>query len=359
MLYNNLSKYLKTKYGGKVSKICIDGGFGCPNRDGTCGVGGCIYCGERGAGEHIDPSVSIRMQVERALERDKRSDSFIAYFQNFTNTYAPTKVLKERYDSALISDRIVALAIGTRPDCISEEIAEKLGIDESTVFDTYYEDGRLIIAVVDEDEEYYDEDDEDYYDDEEDEVFYICESCDDRNYGVKLKMPEMVLAYLLGEDVDGKPNVVYNGKGYNTDWLGFCDSVASLVTRDDKALLLGTGGVSKAIQYGLKQMGIGYTLVSRQAMSGMIRYEDLDDEIIDGHRLIVNCTPLGMCPYEDELPALPYELLGRKHVLYDCIYNPGKTLFLQQGEARGCRIKNGLEMLHIQADYAWKIWNEI
>lgn len=124
MLYNNLSKYLKTEYGGKVSKICIDGGFGCPNRDGTCGVGGCIYCGERGAGEHIDPSVSIRMQVERALERDKRSDSFIAYFQNFTNTYAPTKVLKDRYDSALISDRIVALAIGTRPDCISEEIAE-------------------------------------------------------------------------------------------------------------------------------------------------------------------------------------------------------------------------------------------
>lgn len=124
VLYNNLSSYLKTKYGGKVSKICIDGGFGCPNRDGTCGVGGCIYCGERGAGEHIDPSVSIRMQVERALERDKRSDSFIAYFQNFTNTYAPAKVLKDRYDSALISDRIVALAIGTRPDCISEEIAE-------------------------------------------------------------------------------------------------------------------------------------------------------------------------------------------------------------------------------------------
>ena len=112
------------KYGGKVSKICIDGGFGCPNRDGTCGVGGCIYCGERGAGEHIDPSVSIREQAEAVLGRDKRSDHFIAYFQNFTNTYAPVDVLKERYDSALISDRIVALAIGTRPDCITEEIAE-------------------------------------------------------------------------------------------------------------------------------------------------------------------------------------------------------------------------------------------
>ena len=124
MLYNNLSSYLKKKYNGKISKICIDGGFGCPNRDGTCGVGGCIYCGERGAGEHIDATVSIREQVEAALAKDTKSDGFIAYFQNFTNTYAPLDVLKERYDSALISDRIVALAIGTRPDCIDDEIAE-------------------------------------------------------------------------------------------------------------------------------------------------------------------------------------------------------------------------------------------
>ena len=124
MLYNNLSSYLKNKYNGKISKICIDGGFGCPNRDGTCGVGGCIYCGERGAGEHIDATVSIRDQVEAALAKDTKSDGLIAYFQNFTNTYAPLDVLKERYDSALISDRIVALAIGTRPDCIDDEIAE-------------------------------------------------------------------------------------------------------------------------------------------------------------------------------------------------------------------------------------------
>ena len=124
MLYNNFSKYLKDKYGGRVSKICIDGGFGCPNRDGTCGTGGCIYCGERGAGEHILPSVSIRNQVHRALEKDKSGSDFIAYFQNFTNTYAPIPVLRERYDSAIISDRIVALAIGTRPDCIDDSIAE-------------------------------------------------------------------------------------------------------------------------------------------------------------------------------------------------------------------------------------------
>ena len=123
MLYNTLSSYLKKKYGGKISKVCIDGGFGCPNRDGVCGVGGCIYCGERGAGEHIDCLKSIEEQIASQLNNGK-SDGYIAYFQNFTNTYAPLSVLRERYDSALVSDKIVALAIGTRPDCITDEIAE-------------------------------------------------------------------------------------------------------------------------------------------------------------------------------------------------------------------------------------------
>ena len=122
MLYNTLSGYLKKRYGTRISKICIDGGFGCPNRDGTVGVGGCIYCGERGAGEHIDHLPCISEQVRLGIERG-RADGYIAYFQNFTNTYAPVEVLKERYDSALISDKIVALAIGTRPDCIDDEIA--------------------------------------------------------------------------------------------------------------------------------------------------------------------------------------------------------------------------------------------
>ena len=124
MLYKNLASYLKEKYGVRVSKLCIDGGFGCPNRDGTCGTGGCIYCGERGAGEHIDPSVSIREQVLTQLKRGRDDARYIAYFQNFTNTYAPVDVLKERYDSALIDERIVALAIGTRPDCIDDGITE-------------------------------------------------------------------------------------------------------------------------------------------------------------------------------------------------------------------------------------------
>lgn len=124
MLYNNLSGYFREKYGKRLSKICIDGGFSCPNRDGRCGKGGCIYCGERGAGEHIDPTLSIGEQVRGALTDAEAEDMFVAYFQNFTNTYAPVSVLKERYDAALIDDRIKVLAIGTRPDCIDEEIAK-------------------------------------------------------------------------------------------------------------------------------------------------------------------------------------------------------------------------------------------
>jgi radical SAM protein (TIGR01212 family) len=124
MLYNNLSGYFRNKYGKRLGKICIDGGFSCPNRDGKISHGGCIYCGERGAGEHIDASLSIREQVLSALSSAEDEDLFVAYFQNFTNTYAPVEILKERYDSALIDNRIKVLAIGTRPDCIDEEVAK-------------------------------------------------------------------------------------------------------------------------------------------------------------------------------------------------------------------------------------------
>ena len=123
MLYNNLSGYFREKYGRRLSKICIDGGFSCPNRDGKISHGGCIYCGERGAGEHIDATLSIHEQVTKALNGAPDDEMFVAYFQNFTNTYAPLDVLKKRYDAALIDKRIKVLAIGTRPDCIDEEIA--------------------------------------------------------------------------------------------------------------------------------------------------------------------------------------------------------------------------------------------
>ena len=132
MRYNNLSSYFREKYGKRLKKICIDGGFTCPNRDGRCGEGGCIFCGERGAGEHIDQRESISEQVSSALSRASSDELFIAYFQNFTNTYAPVEVLKERYDAALTDSRIKVLDIGTRPDCISEDICKLIASYKST-----------------------------------------------------------------------------------------------------------------------------------------------------------------------------------------------------------------------------------
>lgn len=129
MRYHSLNRYLRTRYGGRIGKICIDGGFSCPNRDGTCGTGGCIFCGERGAGEHIASGIGIGLCVQDFLSsqnQHKTADGYIAYFQNFTNTYAPVSVLRERYEQALIDPRIVALAVGTRPDCISEPVAQLL-----------------------------------------------------------------------------------------------------------------------------------------------------------------------------------------------------------------------------------------
>ncbi len=126
MLYNNLSGYLREKYGKRLSKICIDGGFTCPNRDGRCGFGGCSFCAERGAGEHIDPLGGIGEQVRTAISAAPPDTDFIAYFQNFTNTYAPVSILREKYDSALVDGRIRILAVGTRPDCIDEAVAQLL-----------------------------------------------------------------------------------------------------------------------------------------------------------------------------------------------------------------------------------------
>lgn len=126
--YNHLNEYLKNKFGERVLKICIDGGFTCPNRDGKCGYGGCIFCGEAGSGEHLNFENSISEQVRKHLSsyRGERANKFIAYFQNFTNTYGNIKELRKKYDSALIDERIVGLEVATRPDCITEEIAQLL-----------------------------------------------------------------------------------------------------------------------------------------------------------------------------------------------------------------------------------------
>ena len=125
--YKHLNEYLKTKFGERTLKICVDAGFTCPNRDGKCGYGGCIFCGEKGSGEHLIYS-PISNQVEKFLNsyRAERANKFIVYFQNFTNTYASIETLKAKYDEALIDERIVGLEIATRPDCINEEIAKLL-----------------------------------------------------------------------------------------------------------------------------------------------------------------------------------------------------------------------------------------
>ncbi len=126
--YNKLNRFLKNKFGEKVLKICIDGGFTCPNRDGKKSTYGCIFCSEKGSGEHIKKYNSISEQAENYFKSYKaeRANKFIAYFQNYTNTYDSIENLKEKYDSALIDKRIVALAVATRPDCITEDIAKLL-----------------------------------------------------------------------------------------------------------------------------------------------------------------------------------------------------------------------------------------
>lgn len=131
--YNKLNEYFKNKFGERTLKICIDGGFTCPNRDGSCGKGGCIFCSQKGSGEHIktlksNPIESINLQVQNHFKsyRADRANKFIAYFQNFTNTYDSIENLKAKYDAALIDERIVALAIATRPDCINEDVCKLL-----------------------------------------------------------------------------------------------------------------------------------------------------------------------------------------------------------------------------------------
>ena len=122
--YNHLNNFLKNKFGERTLKICIDGNFTCPNRDGTLGKGGCIFCSEKGSGDHILGSEDISKQVENYFKsyKIKRANKFIAYFQNFTNTYDSISNLRKKYNAALIDDRIVGLAIATRPDCINEEV---------------------------------------------------------------------------------------------------------------------------------------------------------------------------------------------------------------------------------------------
>ena len=185
--------------------------------------------------------------------------------------------------------------------------------------------------------------------------------------GVNVTIPykEQVIPFLnqLSPEAEeiGAVNVIdlRNDKriGHNTDAFGFAHSLMPLWGSDkpSHALVLGTGGAAKAVWYVLNKLGISFKKVSRT--KGDLTYNEISEDIIKTHRLIINTTPLGMSPYIKTYPNLPYHFIGEKHILFDLVYNPKQTTFLKKGIEKGAVIKNGLEMLQLQADRAWEIWN--
>lgn len=151
----------------------------------------------------------------------------------------------------------------------------------------------------------------------------------------------------------------YRTKGYNSDIIGFSESIRPLLKPwHERALVLGTGGASKAVIVGLEQLGLVPQYVSRTRRDGILAYEDLTADIMSQHTVIVNCTPLGMSPKTDACPDIPYAEMTSRHLLFDLIYNPAMTLFLKKGAEQGAATKNGLEMLHLQAEAGWRFWHE-
>lgn len=192
-----------------------------------------------------------------------------------------------------------------------------------------------------------------------------------KGLNVTIPYKEKIIPYLNGlsqEAADIKAvNVIQivenNGEkeliGHNTDVIGFTQSLKPLLKpHHTKALILGTGGASKAVYHGLKQLGLEVQYVSRHESNIAISYEQLTPQIIAEHNVIVNCTPIGMFPHIEECPNIPYEKLTPNHLLFDLIYNPDVTLFMRKGIEQGAIAKNGLEMLRLQAIAAWEIWQK-
>ena len=149
-------------------------------------------------------------------------------------------------------------------------------------------------------------------------------------------------------------------KGYNSDVIGFTKSIEPMLDKKlhQKALILGTGGASKAIDYGLRNLGLETVFVSRYERPGTIQYQNITPEVVKEYNVIVNCTPLGMYPKTEVCPELPYEAMDSHTILYDLIYNPDETLFMKRGAEYGANVKNGLEMLLLQAFSSWEFWHE-
>lgn len=186
--------------------------------------------------------------------------------------------------------------------------------------------------------------------------------------GVNVTIPykESIIPYLTAMDASAKAIGAVNTirieesglKGYNTDAYGFQKSIEPFINKNHKkALILGTGGASKAIAFVLKELNIEVVFVSRTGKKGGYTYEQLNQELIESHTLIVNCSPVGTFPNITDKPQIPYEFMNEKHLLFDLIYNPEKTTFLRLGEQQGATILNGSKMLELQAEKAWEIWN--
>lgn len=210
------------------------------------------------------------------------------------------------------------------------------------------------------------------YDSIDEALDYLQNQPDLKGFNVTIPYKEKIIPFLsdLSPDASaiGAVNVVkvmrdVHGKtllkGYNSDFIGFVDSIRPLLFEGirRKALVLGTGGASHAVVYGLRTLGFEVQPVSRRTGPGLLAYSDLDEALVSEYGVIVNCTPLGMYPHCDEVPDIPYKGLTPQHLLYDLVYNPSVTQFMSKGMEQGAVVKNGLEMLHLQAEAAWEIWN--
>jgi shikimate dehydrogenase len=187
--------------------------------------------------------------------------------------------------------------------------------------------------------------------------------------GLNVTIPykEEIIPYLdtLSPEAEaiGAVNIICFGSagllGFNTDWIGFKESLEPDLRNWQKtpsALILGTGGAAKAVSFALATLGIPYVMVSHRRRLTGVTYEEVSGDLIAKSLLIINTTPLGMPQFADSAPPLDYQAIGEYHLLYDLIYNPAQTPFLKRGEERGARTKNGLDMLHIQAEASWELW---
>jgi len=189
-----------------------------------------------------------------------------------------------------------------------------------------------------------------------------------KGLNVTIPYKEAIFPYLdeldeVAKEIGAVNTIVFkngNLKGYNTDAFGFHQSIKPFFkSQHERALILGTGGASKAVEYVLKQYGVDVLFASRsETKDNILNWNDINENVIKHHLLIVNCTPLGMFPNVDSKPEIPYSALTERHLLVDLVYNPDETLFLKLGKENGAKVINGLTMLQQQAEKSWRLWNK-